>query len=273
MAKITILIGERRLFLIASLSLLIVFGIISIAFLVKHAATSISVEDKSIQRTKSFDSDRWIKIDDKTTASKLNAPIDNSPSIHNSPSSFIFNAEWKAKNIELLDGRTVAYRFGEGNPPEASPLTIEEKFAFEACGIDGHPNSITGCPVGYVTRDFELALKAVISNKNWPHLLINCANEFKLSDKNLDTVDLHYKNVVEPGYIDIEKWIVVDPISGRKRVQNFQETKAWFIASMYDRNNVDENGVYAINSCMRDNGGIELYMLFMEAEHKLYSPT
>lgn len=272
MAKITLSIGERRIFRNITLLLLIFLGIASIALLVKHTEITISAEDKPIQRTDSFESDRQVKVDDKTATSKLIVPINNSSDINNSQAAFIFNAEWKAKNIELSDGRTVAYRFGEGNPPEASPLTNEEKSAFEACGIDGRPNSITGCPVGYVTRDFELALKALISDKHWPQILSNCANEFMASDKALDVGDLHYENVIEPGYMDIEKWIVIDLFSGRKKVQRFQETKAWFITSMYDHSRTDTNGVYAIKNCISDNGGIELYALFMVAEHQLYSP-
>lgn len=240
--------------------------------------------DQNGQTTKiatlKVDSGKTLSLQFQVGSPAIPQPINSATDLQNSAASqsrtsnssaldMLVNVDWKAKNIVLNDGRTVAYRFGEGNPSESSPLTSDEISAYESCGGDGHPNLFTGCPAdGYITRDVELALKDLLSFPKWRELLSNCEADFRQRDKTLDFGDLHYYDLVAPGYFDIEQWMLVDLNTGRKVLRRFQETKAWFYTNVGE----DDNG-YIIKKCLLEHGGFDLYKRFEVLENKLYTPS
>ncbi|MFZ4461881.1 MAG: hypothetical protein ACOYN2_05180 [Patescibacteria group bacterium] len=181
------------------------------------------------------------------------------------------NTQWKSRNITLKDGRTLNYVFGGGNPVGAESFSNEEKSAYDSCIGDAHPNSLI-CPAsGYVTSDIEKSLSTLLSSPSW-NILLTCEQDFRSMDTNVGMNDLHYADVMKNGFFDIENWMLVDQVTGRKEIYfRFNQVKNWFISNIYNHSpNLQKP---TLKKCFLENGGMSLLRQFLILENKLYTPS
>jgi len=151
-------------------------------------------------------------------------------------SGFVFhapNTEWKARTITLSDGRVVTYRFGEGNPEEVA-LTLsgiedlgkeqcnhfetEKGKAFYDAGLCD-PN--TG--LRYVSPEVEKHIQVALSDPSWYNLATECEKAIRVKDEDrinekTDPSIMYYDKMFTPGFLDIENFITIDPMTGMKKL-------------------------------------------------------
>jgi hypothetical protein len=194
------------------------------------------------------------------------------------------NTEWTARTITLSDGRVLTYRFGEGNPEGANPLTEEEKELYKKCyynttvhDMDCPPVDGIGFRNGYITPDIERLFLELINHPNWEKVLTNCEQQFRQYEDISSTSDtsLHgfvtYDTMLNGKALDPENLIWIDGTTGRKQLHLVLQ--GWLRSAMLAgiKNDGSVN-LETINNCITQNGGIELYRAMDLLNQKSYYP-
>jgi hypothetical protein len=196
-----------------------------------------------------FSSGQPLEIDEETQITESTISVKPitipKPSIQKSiPDHPVFHTsitEWKTRTLS-----GVTYVFGQGNPPEVALSENEMKTLRGKCGsIDDPDNTGYLCKEqdGYVSPEVEKYLYAALTDPNWSQLLGECYENLSYFQKLIDI------NTAQQ-FLDINKWIGIDPNSGRKtfdfqRWQNLTTwilhgTEAWWRATEYP---TDINGI------------------------------
>jgi hypothetical protein len=185
----------------------------------------------------------------------------------------VASLEWNPRQLLLANGRLATYTFGAGNPPEADPLSAEEKEAFSRCAKDEPVMFGSGCPgSGYVTAKVETALVQLLASKDWARLLNACESDFRKREFELGDEMRLFNEVTSTGYFDINSWLNIDPETGRKTLtQRYFDTYAWLITSILAPGD-DSPDSSALNSCPSSNGGAEVAALLRSVERSVLQP-
>lgn len=182
------------------------------------------------------------------------------------------NTEWKERTITLNDGRRVTYRFGEGNPEGADPLSEKEKELYRNCFFEPDKPILT-CTrygeevTGYVTPDVEHDLLTLVSDPHWEDLLNTCSVDIKRGDAaRLLPGDMSSQQIALSGALDLENWIYINPDTGRKEISpRVSEIDGWFQRVYYT-----DTG--SISPCMQSHGGGDMLRLLDIIHEKLLRP-
>ncbi len=141
------------------------------------------------------------------------------------------NTEWKNRDVTLADGRVVTYRFGEGNPKEVAMDKIQIETMNKTCENNNSLAEKGICDVEhgftYMTSEVEKHLLLALSDPNWSKLATDCENSFRAREtyftpENIaqslsnDVNFLYFDRVFAPGFLDIDRFISVDPTTGLK---------------------------------------------------------
>lgn len=133
------------------------------------------------------------------------------------------NSTWETQTIQLKDGRTVTYKFGEGNSKEVALTTEELKATYKRCGSKEDPDwqgEFCGEEAGYVSPEVEEHLLIALSDKNWPTLIKECSEQLKYSETfyegHPEEKDILYRQLVTPDFLSPNNWIAIDLNTGRK---------------------------------------------------------
>jgi hypothetical protein len=187
------------------------------------------------------------------------------------------NTEWKSRTIN-----GITYRFGEGNPADATPLSEEEKDAYKKCYYNTVVSSMdcpavhqTGIRDGYVTPDTEQALLELIDHPSWERVLTSCEQQFRKHEYP-DWV-MSYSQVMFEGALNLENMITIDSETGRKTLAygTFPLIRSWFNNAITERNReiMSPEDVFKVNNCITQNGGLELYRLMELTYQKQFYPS
>lgn len=186
------------------------------------------------------------------------------------------NTEWKSRTIQLKDGRWLSYEFGKGNPVGSTLLSEIEKKSYRDCYHD--PNlSIISCGnlgeevYGYVSPDIEQSLMDLLKNPSWEKVLLNCEQDFR---KYQFDWTVNYDSVLHENILDIEKFLLIDDVTGRKTLQGgvFSPLRSWFTNAIRERKEVSGKSVFDLDNCITRNGGMELYRLMDVIYQKQFYP-
>jgi hypothetical protein len=156
--------------------------------------------------------------------------------------------EWRSRSVTLNDGRTLYYEFGKGNPVgvamsleqiDAMTKTCENNISLAEKGIC----NVESGNMSYITPEVEKHLFLALSDSNWSKLATECENSFRaregsdaLENARNDRLYLIFDRVFEPGFLDIDRFISVDPATGLKMLNgNLTISLAKFIMNgMHD---------------------------------------
>ena len=133
------------------------------------------------------------------------------------------NTEWKTRT---LNG--ITYVFGEGNPTgiamtldqiDAMTKTCENNVGLAEKGICNIESGL----MSYVTPEVEKYLLLALSDPNWSKLATECEKNFRFLEgmdsygnaKN-DPTYLIFDRVFAPGFLDIDRFMSVEPATGLK---------------------------------------------------------
>ncbi len=136
------------------------------------------------------------------------------------------NTEWKTRTLS-----GITYVFGEGNPTgiamtlgqiDAMTKTCENNIGLAEKGICSLETGFM-----YTTPEVEKHLLLALSDPNWSKLATECENSFRARE-NTDTFAntrndssyLVFDRVFAPGFLDIERFISIDPTTGLKILNN-----------------------------------------------------
>ncbi|MBX9808972.1 hypothetical protein K2X92_01105 [Candidatus Gracilibacteria bacterium] len=122
------------------------------------------------------------------------------------------NTEWKSRTLS-----GITYVFGEGNPKEVALSVETMQQEFRQCEIT--PGSMARIcrdgMAGYVSPEIERALKQVLESPLWGQLINLCSSEQRL---NPGAFDKFNKHILAPGALDISRFLIIDPDTGRKEL-------------------------------------------------------
>ncbi len=174
------------------------------------------------------------------------------------------NIDWKSRSVTLSDGRTLYYEFGKGNPAgvamslgqiDAMTKTCENDISLAEKGIcDAESGNMS-----YMTSEIERHLLLALSDPNWSKLATECENSFRategldaLANARNDLSYLIFDRVFEPGFLDIERFISVDPTTGLKILNNnLTISLAKFVMNgMYDGASRGESQLNPYGDCV-----------------------
>jgi hypothetical protein len=187
------------------------------------------------------------------------------------------NTEWKDRTIN-----GIIYRFGEGNPVGATPLSEEEKEAYKKCifndivyamdcGLDYEGNA-----QGYITADIEKELLAILNHPAWEPILTKCEQQFRSSEISVLDHEANYDRIINGEYLNIENILVMSDYDNRKHLSNnFGSTLSWMRNAITERNReiMSPEDIFKINNCITQNGGLELYRLIELTYQKQFYPS
>ncbi len=187
------------------------------------------------------------------------------------------NTVWKDRTIN-----GITYRFGEGNPAGATPLSEEEKDAYKKCYYNTVVSSMdcpavnqTGIRDGYVTPDIEQSLLELINHPSWERVLISCEQQFRKYE--YPDWGMSYSQVMFEGALNLENMITIDSETSRKTLVygTFPLIRSWFNNAITERNReiMSPEAVFKVNNCITQNGGLELYRLMDITYQKQFYPS
>ena len=181
------------------------------------------------------------------------------------------NTEWKDRTVTLKDGRVVTYRFGEGNPEDADPLSTGEIDAYKNCRFDDEfmqdsCGNLGNEVFGYITPDVEKQLLQLIADRNWEAVLKNCSSDFftQQADITLIEDEPRYDRILSGEYLNIDNLLVINPTTGRKELSNeVSLLRSWFVRALRgDSITNTPKDILSIHNCITQNGGMEIYKNF-----------
>jgi hypothetical protein len=140
------------------------------------------------------------------------------------------NTEWKSRSVTLIDGMTLYYEFGKGNPAgvalnkdqiNAMTKTCEGNTSLMEKGICNAESGL----LSYVTPEVENHILLALSDPNWSKLATVCEKAMHsietsdlLANAKLDTNVIYYDKLFTPGFLDIDTFISVDQPTGWKKL-------------------------------------------------------
>ena len=163
------------------------------------------------------------------------------------------------------------YVFGEGNPKEV------------ALGAEGIKQYLSGVAqlndygdYGYITPEVEILLKKALSDPNWEPFLMTCSSYFSGElDKNPNNpLPITYQKLIQPGFLDITHFLIIDPVTGRKELSPLlnhlrieyliPHIARWSDGEESDTNQPQENCLYRYGSSILNsvNATINSYAAF-----------
>jgi hypothetical protein len=129
------------------------------------------------------------------------------------------NTEWKTRTLS-----GITYVFGEGNPKEVALDRRGIQDAYNKCSSGNEQKfSEKGfCSwqgFQYMSPEVEKHLFMALSDPNWIKLAIECNNTFKWADQYQPNPEYYnFDHVFSPGFLNIENFIQIDPITGWKQL-------------------------------------------------------
>jgi hypothetical protein len=145
------------------------------------------------------------------------------------------NTEWKSRSVTLSDGRTLYYEFGKGNPSGVSLDKTQIAAMTKTCenNVGLAEKGICNVELGfmYITPEVEKHLLLALSDPNWSKLATVCEKNFLTRETHLtqevkiqmitgDTNFLYFDRVFAPGFLDLDRFISVEPTTGFKVLNN-----------------------------------------------------
>ncbi|NRH21283.1 hypothetical protein HOO68_04535 [Candidatus Gracilibacteria bacterium] len=136
------------------------------------------------------------------------------------------NTEWKTRTLS-----GITYVFGEGNPVGIAMDRSQIEAMNTPCGNDVSliEKGICDAELGfmYITPEIEKHLLAALSDPNWSKLATECENHFRaregpdaLTNAQNDPSYLIFDRVFSPGFLDIDRFISIEPTTGLKMLNN-----------------------------------------------------
>ncbi len=195
----------KYIFSVVTLSL---FGIIGGYLYLSQESTQFSLSSRSnesdlVSRLRTFSG-----ADSKWGQSPFSSgtPVVSESKEDSSPNIPQPNTLWETKTRQI-NGKTVTYVFGEGNPKEVA--IPKEKIEEYMATVDPE----MGAPYGYVTPETEQALKAFLESPSLPYVLQKCYQQ----------IDWYHRRAQAdwekfPHDLSLENMLVIDPRTGRKEL-------------------------------------------------------
>ena len=125
----------------------------------------------------------------------------STPNISTTP-----NTTWTPQTV-LVNGQTLASKFGEGNP---TPVSLSPSM---------YQATTTEPGISYVVPATETALVALLSSNALKDLMLAC------QDKKIATES----SLKYPDDFNINKWLTIDVVTGRKRIDKLSEFDDWML--------------------------------------------
>jgi len=186
----------KYIFSVVTLSL---FGIIGGYLYLSQESTQFSLSSRSnesdlVSRLRTFSG-----ADSKWGQSPFSSgtPVVSESKEDSSPNIPQPNTLWETKTRQI-NGKTVTYVFGEGNPKEVALTGDALKDHWRKNGK------------GYMTPEAEMALKAFLSNPSLPYFINKCFGQIDWHNKQAAVYHMYPQN------LSIEYLLYIDPETGRK---------------------------------------------------------
>jgi hypothetical protein len=144
------------------------------------------------------------------SGSSLSGSTDSGATVFQMP-----KTEWKSRSVTLSDGSLEQI--------DAMTKTCENNISLAEKGIC----NVESGNMSYITPEVEKHLFLALSDSNWSKLATECENSFRaregsdaLENARNDRLYLIFDRVFEPGFLDIDRFISVDPATGLKMLNS-----------------------------------------------------